>query len=183
LQVESFDNKAVAVAPGCSATGVIGLAARFAGLPRIDPDLSNTTPGNPVNEQRAVDLLVNTRLANWCPAAPEARSTVIDSAAVGQPGGPTVGAPVGLLLGWAEPVAEPVAEPRCEVSEPDASGLVDDELDEDPAVAELRSADPRGGWFAGGALVQAVANPIVNHTTAMNRVLDMADMMPFAEVS
>jgi hypothetical protein len=32
-------------------------------------------------------------------------------------------------------------------------------------------------------LVQAEANPIVNHTAAINRVLDMADMMPFAEVS
>ncbi len=128
LQLESSITWAVTEDPGAIRTVVAALPECTAGLPTSAPSRINCTPGKPVSEQAWVEVLVNCRNAYWCPAAPDARSALIDSAAVTQLPAPSTGPATGLA----------------EVGDGDGMGSV--------AGAEAR-ADELGFGFGFGALV------------------------------
>lgn len=96
LQLESSTTCAVTEDPGAIRTLVTDLSERTAGLPTATPPRISCTPGKPVSEHADEDLLVNCRKAYWCPAAPEARSALMDSAEVRQPAVPSPGPATGL---------------------------------------------------------------------------------------
>lgn len=134
LQLESSITWAVTEDPGAIRTVVAALPECPAGLPTSAPSRINCTPGKPVSEQAWVEVLVNCRNAYWCPAAPDARSALIDSAAVTQLPAPSTGPATGLA----------------EVGDGDGMGSV--------AGAEAR-ADELGfgfGALVGGAVVAAL---------------------------
>ncbi len=134
LQLESSITWAVTEDPGAIRTVVAALPECTAGLPTSAPSRINCTPGKPVSEQAWVEVLVNCRNAYWCPAAPDARSALIDSAAVTQLPAPSTGPATGLA----------------EVGDGDGMGSV--------AGAEAR-ADELGfgfGALVGGAVVAAL---------------------------
>jgi hypothetical protein len=140
LHVESLLRFAIPVAPGARCTVTNCLAARAAGWPKLVPPLSKTAPGKPVREQLEDDVFLNRMLANWCPAAPEPRSTVIVNWLVAHPFG-TGGR--GVLVGVLDPLVVDVAGAVL------VSGVLG--TDESIAVAVVGAALGEGG---GGALVQ-----------------------------
>jgi hypothetical protein len=154
-------NDAVPLDPGFRSTRLMLWPDRVAGRPSGAPAMRRATPGKPVMEQAVGDAFVNTKEANWCPAAPDPRCTSMVSAPVVQAGGPAAAVALRAGVGVAL-AAEPVADVGAVVGPADPEVALLGALELADPVADVTTVLPVAP--GGGALVQAAATIRISAT-------------------